>query len=270
MPHHTTSGGTAYDRRDVSARLPIWREAFAGLDWLSLHYSPVYAGVGVERGEGQGVMLIPGFMASDASMFELHAWLKRMGYVPYYAEIGRNVGCPDATIKKLRRTLDRAYAETGARVTVIGHSLGGMLARGLAARWPDRVAQVITLGSPVQGMKVHPIVVTAAERLRGSCNGSCMIELQAELPTTVGETSIFSKRDGIVDWRTCTRGGNAGQIEVAGTHIGMIVNPQVYRAIGELLAATGTGAKRGLRGGARRRTGCAVPRDKRRRVPSAA
>lgn len=257
---HTKSTAAAYDRGDVSARLPIWREAFAGLEWMSLHFSPVFAGVGVERGEGQGVLLIPGFMASDTSMFELHAWLERMGYAPYYAEIGRNRRCPDATIKRLRRVLHRAYTETGGKVTVIGHSLGGMLARGMASRWPDTVAQVITLGSPVQGMKVHPLVAATAERVRGSCNGSCMIELQADLPATIGETSIFSKRDGIVDWQTSTRGGSAGQIEVGGTHIGMIVNPQVYRAIGALLAVMPPAPRRGLRGGARRRTACATPR----------
>jgi triacylglycerol lipase len=220
----------------ADSTLPLWREAFAGLDWLSLRFSPVFAGYGIERGRGEAVVLVPGLFAADASMIELSGWLARVGYRPYASGIGVNAVRTEIATAAVVATIDRAHAETGAPVRLIGHSLGGVIARAAALRRPDRVSHVVTLGSPVNGLSAHPAVLAAASIIHGDDIDACLATVQQPLPTTIDETNIYSKTDGIVDWRTCHR-ADATAIEVAGTHTGLIANAAAYQAIGGALAA---------------------------------
>lgn len=88
------------------ANLPLWREAFAGLDWLSLRFSYVYAARNIERGHGQPVVLVPGLLCDDTSLVELHGWLARAGYRPYYSHIGYIARCPDELVARLVNTIE--------------------------------------------------------------------------------------------------------------------------------------------------------------------
>ncbi len=219
--------------------LPLWREAFAGLDWLDLRLSPVFRGEGVERGRGRAVVLVPGLFAADASMTELRRWLERCGYHVYESGIGLNVLRSEALISRLVETIDRAYAATGEAVRIIGHSLGGVIARGAALRRLNCVSQVITLGSPVQRLSAHPLVLAAASLIHGDDLDACLSTVQQPLPCGIEETNIYSKSDGVVDWRTCHR-DDATAVEVRSSHTGLIVNAAAYRAIATTLAAHAT------------------------------
>lgn len=223
--------------RRRSAKPPLWREFFAGFDWLALRASPVYRGVNVPRGDGSPVIVIPGLFATDSCLRELHSWLGRMGYRPYYSGIGLNARCPDLSVELLLQTIDRALRETGCKVTLVGHSLGGLLARSAAMRRPGAVARVVTLGSPVNGIGAHPLVLAAAEAVRGACDGDCLRALQGPLPRGISETNIYTPDDGVVDWTTCFR-EDAEAIAVSATHVGLIFNPQAFQAVGEALAGT--------------------------------
>lgn len=216
--------------------LALWRETSAGLDWLALRFSSAYSGVGIERGRGQAVILVPGLFAADASTIELRLWLGRIGYRAYESGIGVNALPVESAIARLLTTIDRAYTETCAPVRLIGHSLGGLIARGAALRRPDRVAQVITLGSPVNGLSAHPAVIAAARLVHGDDIDGCLATLQQSLSAEIAETNIYSKADGVVDWRTCFRDG-AAAIEVSGSHSGLITNAGAYRVIASELAA---------------------------------
>ncbi len=238
----------------ASAALPLWREALLGVDWLSLRMSPVYRGNGIPRGDGSAVVVIPGFMGSDQYLGDMNAWLRRIGYQPYLSGIGRNSECPDVLTTRLRQTIDRAYAETGRPVHLIGHSLGGVLARAAAARWPSLVASVVTLASPFRGVRVHPFVLQTAYLVRGrimqrqrgpaaqpNCySGQCACEflnsLRKDFPSSVPQVAIYTKTDGVVDWRCCIN-SDGTDIEVPGTHVGLAFNPQVYKHIATFLAA---------------------------------
>ncbi|MBI2724384.1 MAG: hypothetical protein HYX50_04905 [Chloroflexi bacterium] len=229
---------TSTDTLAHPERIDLWREAFAGLDWLALRLSPAYRGVGLPRGDGSAVILVPGMLCTDATMIEFSGWLRRIGYRPYYSGIARNSRCPDQLMGRLLLTVERAAHETGAPVRIIGHSLGGLLARGAAMRRPGAVAQVFTLGSPVQGLRAHPAVESVGQYLHrdAACDGRCLAALQAPLPPHIAEAGIFSRTDGVVDWRTCTRASGADCVEVHGTHSGLIVNAEVYGAIAHLIA----------------------------------
>ena len=110
---------------EQSALLPIWREAFMGVEWLALRTKPLYYGFGVPRGNRSAVITVPGFLGSDRYLKEMNRWLKRIGYRPYLSGIGRNAECPDILVDRLLLTIDRAHSETRRRVHLIGHSLGG-------------------------------------------------------------------------------------------------------------------------------------------------
>lgn len=237
----------------LPAALPIWNEYFTGLDWVALRCSPVYYGLGIPRGDGSAVVLVPGFMASDISLTEMACWLRRIGYRPYFSNIGRNVDCTNLLTNRLLQTIQRAYKETGRRVHLIGHSLGGILSRAAAVERPELVASVTTMGSPFRGIVSHPLVLNASERVRrniqarndprikpGCFTGSCSCKagkaMGRGLDFEIQQTAIYTKADGIVDWNFCITSDPACDFEVYGTHIGLCVNPMVYQVIAKRLA----------------------------------
>ena len=236
--------------------VPLWREVLFGIDWVALHASPVYYGFGVPRGDGAPVILIPGFLGSDSYLMEMYYWLQRIGYRSYYSRIGRNAECPDLLTERLFATMDRAYDKTGRKLHLIGHSLGGLIARSAAIRRPDRVEQVISLAAPFGDIKVHPLVLAAAGFVRGrilgrqqprhevrrecytrSCTCDFVTSLQSAVPDSVNRAAIYTETDGVVDWRTCVEDDESLNTKVNGTHVGLAFNPQVYRKVAKLLAS---------------------------------
>jgi pimeloyl-ACP methyl ester carboxylesterase len=239
---------------------PIWLEALFPLDWIALHASPVYYGFGVPHGKGEPVVLVPGFLGSDRYLTEMHLWLRRIGYRPYFSGIGRNVDCPELLTQRLLVTIQQAHAETKLPVTIVGHSLGGMLARAAAQRAPAQVKQVITMGSPFRSVRAHPLILSAANFVRSNIvrerkhrrqvTQSCFTpECTCGFVTTLKDdnawlngnagmrrSAIFSKCDGVVDWRSCIEDDETYNREVTATHIGMAFNPDVYRTVANLLA----------------------------------
>ena len=235
---------------------PLWIEALFPLDWLALHCSPVYYGFGIPRGHGEAVVLVPGFLGDDRYLTEMHLWLRRIGYRPYFSGIGRNVDCPDLLTTRLVMTIKQAYEDTKQPVAVVGHSLGGMLARAAGHREPEIVRQVITMGSPFRSVRAHPLVLSAANFVRSNIvrerkhrkevsancfTPQCSCEFVRALrddpsPDDFIRAAIFSKVDGVVDWRSCIEDEDDLNTEVTATHIGMAFNPDVYRSVATLLA----------------------------------
>jgi pimeloyl-ACP methyl ester carboxylesterase len=236
------------------AAIPLWRESLFALDWWALRSAPVYYGCGVEHGNGEPVVVVPGFLASDASLMELYGWLARIGYRPYFSRIGCNADCPNQVALLLRDTIARVHAETGERVKVVGHSLGGMLARSVAREHPEMVERVISMGSPLRdGDHAHPLVIAATESLRSGAGGgmgrnikaSCFSghctcafgrSINAPAGERAGHFAIYSRSDGVVDWRSCMEADPALNDEVDSTHLGMAFHPGVYRALARRLA----------------------------------
>lgn len=242
-------------REDESeAVVPLWQEALFGVELLLLRATPAYYGLGVPRGDGSGVVVIPGFLGTDVYLMEMYAWLRRIGYSPYFSGIGLNAECPNLLIRRrLNETIDRARTETGRRIHLIGHSLGGIIARSASSQRPGDIASVITLGSPFRGTVAHSRVLKAAELVRkrilaqhgpgvlpdcytGRCTCSFLDSLRRELPPDITETAIYTRTDGVVDWHYCITDNPANDFEVPGTHIGLAFNPAVYDLIANRLA----------------------------------
>src|SRR2546426_10525128 len=102
--------------------LPLWREILWGFEWLELRSSPVYRGVGIPRGHGEPVVLVPGFLSQDSHLSELQRWLTRIGYRVHMSGIGRNVDCPDVLLEKLEESIESVFEMTAQRIRLIGHS----------------------------------------------------------------------------------------------------------------------------------------------------
>ena len=119
------------------AELPIWTEALFATELLLLHADPLYYGFGAAHGDGSGVIVIPGFLCPDVWLMPMLHWLERMGYQSFYSGIGLNNECPNLLIQsRLNETIDKAIEQTGGRVHLIGHSLGGLMARSIAGSVP--------------------------------------------------------------------------------------------------------------------------------------
>jgi triacylglycerol lipase len=239
--------------RTRSVRPPLWREARLGLEVAALLRDPVLRGRGLRDGRGRPVLLIPGFLAGDASLGPMAAWLKRAGYRPTRAGMRANVDCSGSLLPRLEERLERVVREQGMRAVVIGQSRGGALAKVLAVRRPELVAGVVTLGSPqLAPLAVHPLVrlqlqavgtlgsLGAPGLFRRSClDGECCADfweqLAGPLPAGVGFVAVYSRSDGIVDWRACLDPCAEEHVEIASSHLGMAVNPAAWRAVGAAL-----------------------------------
>ncbi len=190
------------------------------------------------------VLLVPGFMAGDGTLRAMSTFLRHEGFRTYRAQIRVNMGCTREAAERLERRLESIAIRRDRKVTVVGHSLGGMLARGLAARRPDLVEGIVSLGSPVLAPgAVHRVLAWDAQMLArlsrvgfggmmgaecfgGDCARLSWEESQLPIAEELGFTSIYSKRDGVVDWRACLDPA-ATHVEVRTSHCGMAVDPVV-------------------------------------------
>src|SRR5580693_5999929 len=192
------------------------------------------------KGDGHPVLTLPGFLASDLSMAPMRRYLKELGYDAYAWKMGRNVGGVSRMRAALRDRLAEIHASTGRKVSVVGWSLGGVYARDLALHAPDMVRYVVTLGSPF----ANDIRATNATRLYEALSGETVGEdpefvkaLSGDLP--VPTTSIYSRSDGVVNWRTCLLrpSATAENVEVyLASHVGLGVNPAVLWAVADRLS----------------------------------
>jgi pimeloyl-ACP methyl ester carboxylesterase len=192
------------------------------------------------RGDGHPVLTLPGFLAGDLSMVPMRRYLKELGYDTYAWRMGRNIGGVSRIRAALRDRLAEIHGNTGRTVSIVGWSLGGVYARDLALQAPDMVRYVVTLGSPFAG----DVRATNATRLYEALSGEA-VEQHSELRQAIAgdlpvpTTSIYSRSDGIVNWRTCLLrpSGTAENIEVhLASHIGLGVNAAALWAVADRLA----------------------------------
>jgi pimeloyl-ACP methyl ester carboxylesterase len=238
------------------ANLPILSEVLFAAEFVLLHAAPVYYGLGTPHGDGSGVVLIPAFLGTDHYLFPLRKWLGRIGYEPFSPGISFNAECPNLLIKRcLNETIEKALAKTGRRIHLIGHSLGGIIARSIAGQRPQDIASVITLGAPFRGTVAHSNILRAAETVRhrilkkhgtgvlpacytGHCTCDFVDSLQRSVPPAVLESAVYTRDDGVVDWQYCRTDNPEADFPVSGTHIGLAFNPSVYTIIANRLAQT--------------------------------
>jgi pimeloyl-ACP methyl ester carboxylesterase len=193
------------------------------------------------RGDGHPVLVLPGLLASDLSTALLRRYLDGLGYRSHAWGLGRNIAGVYKTRGLLRRRLAAIHQESRRQVSLVGWSMGGIYARDLALYAPQMVRRVVTMGSPFAG----DITATNARRIYEVLSGETVRDVKFEdLQALAGDlpvptTSIYSRADGIVNWRTCLLrpSDRAENIEVyLASHIGLGVNAAVLWAVADRLA----------------------------------
>ncbi len=260
--YRRTSGPTTVlDRQERSAWTPLWHETLVPAEWAALMASPIYRGEGVPRGDGAPVVLVHGFLTEGTYLAPLRSWLERIGYRAQIADIGWNADCPDVLTDRLLGVIRTVHDGTRARVHLIGHSLGGLLSRSAALRARSLVASVATLGTPYRGLRVNPLLRLAADVVRRriharrnrsvepqcftlACSCDTVQSLHHPLPSDLPQLAVASTQDGFLDWRYCVDVGTTPSLTVNASHIGLVVNANVYNALAHHLAAARSSTRR--------------------------
>jgi triacylglycerol lipase len=236
-----------------ASRLAVRRRA----DRRARRRTPYAARAAVRSAEP--VLLVPGFLAGDWTLREMAHSLRAEGFRTYRSHIHANIGCALEAAALVEARLERIADRRGSRVRLVGHSLGGMIARGIAVRRPDLVSGIVTMGSPMRAPAAHHALLTggvdvlvrlsrvgvpglmSSECVGGSCAELSFGETQEPLAEAVAMTNIYSRRDGIVDWRACIDPAGVA-VEVRASHVGMAVDPRV---IDQVVAALRGGVATG-------------------------
>lgn len=190
------------------------------------------------RGDGQPVIVIPGFLAPDMSTARLREFLGRQNFMPYAWTIGLNLGPMRHVMREIERQVVEIAGKTGRQVSLVGVSLGGTTARQVAKCCPDHIARVITLVSPI-----HPPIATPLAPLAQAAVLLWDAEEVKNLaavsePPPVPLTAIVSRDDGIIDWRASVPAASemVEVVEISGSHMAICSNPEVQRIIADRLA----------------------------------
>jgi pimeloyl-ACP methyl ester carboxylesterase len=200
----------------IAARPQTWRGrlirskefAIAVAELAGLVASPVFWRSKAQRGDGHSVIVVPGYSAGDLSVIAMRTWLRRMGYRAVKSGLEINSGWSDEIVEELVQRAEGEFRSSGRRVTLIGHSLGGLQARSVAQRRPHAVRRLIMLGAPLAfaGGTILP---------------------------SVAVTSIYVSTD--VRFAPRARESQAENIQVRGSHGGLAVNRRVYALLAERL-----------------------------------
>jgi pimeloyl-ACP methyl ester carboxylesterase len=219
------------------SNLLLAMEGRAMLEWASFALAwPLLKNA--PRGDGHPVLVLPGLCAGDNTTVPLRRFLAHLGYDARPWGQGLNFGPRDHVIRGMVDQVRRMEDEHGRKVSLVGWSLGGAMAHALALRMPQRIRQVITLGSPLGGQPHGTNVAKLFELVSGFRADDerlhALISGEPQVPTT----SIMSKTDGIVNWRMSLAKESpiAENIEISATHMGMGANPAALWAIADRLA----------------------------------
>jgi triacylglycerol lipase len=231
---------------------PIWLETRTPRELAGLLRSDFFRTPDPGVGAGRPVLLVPGFLAGDGSLAMMTGWLRRSGFHARRTGIRMNVDCSSAALRAMELRLEAIVQTRGRPAAIVGQSRGGTLARALAVRRPELVDTVVTLGAPqLEPLAVHPLVLLQVGAVgalgtlgikglftRSCWDGECCEDFRASFeqpfPDGIRYVSIYSRSDGIVDWRACLDPA-AEHVEIEASHIGMAVSLAAYRAVAQAL-----------------------------------
>jgi len=239
-------------------------EWHAPREYWNLKTSDVWRGHDVVRGNRETVLLLPGLFGNDLYLHSARDWLGRIGYLPLLSSLAWNAGCSRRLLDQVESAFAQKVPEQNADIAIIGHSRGGLLAKAFAARLGARVSRLIVVGSPLGGMlragregfsqftgnpgpdqsMARRSVVQAGRSITRLLDPDCdppecgcdyIDALVAPVPDGLAVTSIYSRTDTIVPPQASVIDG-AVNIEVSGTHSGLMFNREVYSHLANALA----------------------------------
>ena len=234
-------------------------------EYWELIFSPVYRGDGVPRGNGTTVLLLPGLFGNDLYLRPLYDWLTRTGYRPVLSSLSFNAGCPKRLLAQVEESFAAVLSDEDRGVAIIGHSRGGLLGKAMCTRLGESCSCLITLGSPlgailrtgksglqamsglgqsstIESIAANPVAQAGRAALRlldpdcnlPNCDCDYVNDLLAPFPSKTNITCVLSTEDSVVSPSACAIEG-VKNIEVTGSHTGLVYNRLVYPHIAEAL-----------------------------------
>ncbi|AUW57230.1 alpha/beta hydrolase [Sphingobium sp. SCG-1] len=206
--------------------------AFVHMRWAAAFARPVSLPV---QGEGRPVLVLPGFMASDNTTARLRRSLAGAGFAVHGWGLGRNRGVNADMLEAIDRRVSAISVDRP--VTIVGWSLGGLIAREYAKLAPDRVSRVITMGSPFSGDPRANNAWRMYERIAGHPVDSPPVQCTLSQKPSVPTIACWSARDGVVA-PACARGQDGERdmaLEFDCTHMAFIADPKAIRTIARLI-----------------------------------
>lgn len=189
-------------------------------------------------GRGHPVVVLPGFMVSEIRMELFRLTLARAGYRAFGWGLGRNLGVKADLLERLDERLDEIERESPGPVTLVGWSLGGLIAREYAKHAPARVAKVISMGSPFSGNPRANNAWRVYEWVTKHPVDAPPLEVRLAEKPPVPTYALWSRRDGVV--APASARGMPGEtdesIEVDCSHLAFACAPEAMDAVLRLLA----------------------------------
>lgn len=185
------------------------------------------------------VMLLPGFGAHPIRMRYMAHILEKAGHTAKRWGVGYNFGATAKRFAKVEERLLDLHERAGEPIVLVGWSLGGVMARELAKLHPDKVAKIITLGSPFSGSPRANNGWRAYQAIAGHRVDEPEFDAEPARKPPVETVALWSPRDGVVHPR-CARGRVGERDRAIGmhcTHMGFVSSPEVIKTVlGELEA----------------------------------
>lgn len=222
-----------------SALLALTEAHRAAIEILTLNFSRRKLHKLAPTGDGHPVMVLPGFLGGDGYNSAMRRFLTQLGYSVHGWGQGRNLGPRDGVLEALEERIRFLSDRYDGPISLVGHSLGGIFARELAREFPDRVRQVISLGSPFGRGRMSASIPA---RLFTALNPPEDLPIDQDIlhwPPPVPTTAIYSRGDGVVHWKTTLQEDKhplTQSIQVFGSHCGMTLNPLIWFLVSERLA----------------------------------
>jgi alpha-beta hydrolase superfamily lysophospholipase len=190
------------------------------------------------------VVDIPGWKAPEATGAPLRGYLRWLGYDARAWGLGSNEGFPERDAPRLaERVLE--LAERRGPVSLVGWSLGGIIAREVAREHPTAVRRIVTYGTPIIGGPTHTVGAAAYGRDEGTRIATLTEELDRSRPITVPVTCLYTRRDRVVAWEACVDhySLDVEHVEVRSTHVGLGIDPDVWAVVASRLARADLGSQ---------------------------
>lgn len=198
------------------------------------------------RGDGQPILILPGYGSGDVSTALLKGYLRLLGYRARGWGLGRNNGDAVELIPLILKQVSALARRSHRKVHLIGWSFGGYLARELARERADLIGHVITLGTPVVGGPKYTVFAKSFQNRGVDVDAiAAAIELRNKTSMCTPVIAFYSRRDGVVAWKACidSNGTNVEHVEVRTTHFGFGFSAEVYKIIAQRLAGIASAAQ---------------------------
>ena len=192
---------------------------------------------------GTPILLVHGYVSNRGMFWRMQKSLAAAGIGPVYTVGLRPLfGSIDEMVPVLAARIEAICSECEAeKVNIIAHSMGGLVTRAYRVANPaaERIARLITIGSPHQGTQMATFGVgrSAQEMRVDSLRLSALAAAEAPLPKPPSLT-IYTLNDDLVYPAESSRLDWAENLPMSGIgHVSMLsFKPVIQRIISELQA----------------------------------